>query len=255
MIERFVYEACEDAYKQENVHVLELRYAPTFIQAMNTHLKIEDIHKAVVQGAERARKDFNISVGILGTLQRILPIKESERVMDFFIDHRDSIVGVDLADNEEGFEPKPFAPLFMKAKKAGLGVTIHAGEINTPESPQYVVDAINYLGAARIGHGIQIYKDPKAVACVKANDVTLEVALTSNRITNAVVSFESHPVKALLEQGVSMTLCTDDPLAFGTDLNREYDRLVKYHGFNEENFQACNRMGWKSSFIKDKNQI
>src|SRR5690606_19859102 len=90
---------------------------------------------------------------------RILPVKDAEYVTDFAIDHKDSFVGLDLADNEVGFDSKPFSPFFLRAKKAGMGITVHAGEANVPNAPRYVKEAIEHLGAERIGHGVNIYRD------------------------------------------------------------------------------------------------
>src|SRR5690606_6393477 len=120
--------------------------------------------QAFVRGVERAEKEFPIGVGLMCIIQRILPAKEAEYVTDFAIEHKNTFIGLDLADNEVGFEPKPFSPFFNRAKKAGLGITVHAGESNVPEAPGYIRDAVEHLGADRIGHGVQAYRDENIMA-------------------------------------------------------------------------------------------
>ena len=172
--------------------------------------------------------------------------------MDFVIENKDSFIGVDLADNEDGFEPKPFAPVFQKAKKEGLGVTIHAGEVNTAKSPFYVKDAVELLGAERIGHGIQIHKNPEIINWIANKKVVLEVCPTSNVRTHATPSIQEHPIRKLMAANVALMVNTDDPSAFDLDLNDEYRTLVEHHGFTEKDFEFLNETAFKASFLKDK---
>lgn len=116
ILERLAFEACEDAFN-DGVLVLELRYAPTFMTEGHPNLTYEKIHRAIHKGITRAKKRWPMAVGLLVTLQRIKPVSEAERVVDFVIAYKHEILGLDLADNEEGFDPKPFAPLFQKQRK------------------------------------------------------------------------------------------------------------------------------------------
>ena len=255
ILERLSFEACEDAYTKENIKILELRYSPTFIQRDKAGgLKFEAIHQAICKGLAKAKESYNIQVGLLGLIQRILSIESAHYVTDFILENKKDFVGVDLADNEDGFEPKPFAPVFQKAKKAGLGVTIHAGEIDTEESPHYVKDSVEHLGATRIGHGIQIHKNPEIMEWVAKKGIVLEVCPTSNVLTNAAASIEKHPISKLLDAKVKLMINTDDPSAFDIDLNHEYQILSDKHNFTEEKFNQLNEIAFQASFIKDKPQ-
>ena len=249
-LERVAYEACEDAYN-EGIVILELRYAPTFIRYRHENLTFEKIHESIVKGVARAEKDFPIAVGLNCIIQRILSVKDAENVTDFAIQNKDTFSSLDLADNEEGFDSKPFSPFFMRAKKAGLGITIHAGEVNLPKAPRYVKDAVEHLGATRIGHGVQVYRDSEMIEYVKKNNLTLELCLTSNFLTQAIPGdIENHPIKKLFESGVKTTINTDDPGIFNTNMNREYELLVKFFNFTEDHFNKCNDIAAAASFIK-----
>jgi len=255
ILERVSFEVCEDAFF-EGVRVLELRYAPTFVRYRHDHLSFDQIHSAIVRGCQAAEKKYGMAVGLICIIQRILPIKEAEFVTDFAIDHRETFVALDLADNEEGFDSKPFSPFFLRAKKAGLGITVHAGEVNTAKSPTYPKDAIEHLGATRIGHGVQVARDPQMIQYIKEKQAVLELCITSNYLTQAVPGQpKDHPFKKLLDAGVLVTLNTDDPGIFSTNITREYQIAVTQLGLTVQDLVHCNEVALKASFInKQKKQ-
>lgn len=257
ILERITFEACEDAFKVSNVRVLELRYAPTFVQQGHDSLTFESIHNAIVRGMKKAEAEFEMAVGLICIIQRILPVAEAEAVTQFAIDHKDSFVGLDLADNEVGFDSKPFAPFFNKAKQEGLGITVHSGEANVPKAPRYVKDAIEYLGADRIGHGVQIYRDEDMMTYVKERGIPLELCPTSNWLTSAIPSKKEHPFKALFDFGLKTTINTDDGGIFDVTLNEEYQMLHDLHGLSVEQLTRCAEYGAEVSFIspEKKNRV
>ena len=248
ILERITYEACMDAYSKENIRILELRYAPTFIK-QGHNMTFDQIHEAIVAGMNRAEVECPMAVGLICIVQRILPVKDAESVIDFAINNKDSFVGVDLADNEEGFDSKPFAPLFHRAKKAGLGVTIHSGEAPHPKAAKWVMDAVEVLGAQRIGHGVQIYRDESVMNAIRDRGITLELCPTSNILTNAVAHLKFHPLKQFFDYGIRTTINTDDPGIFNTNLNREYRVTRQSIGLNQEELEKCSQFAAESSFI------
>jgi len=249
VLERISYEACVDAYNKEGIHLLELRYSPTFVRQGHEHMSFQQIHEAIVAGVEKAKKEVPLAVGLICIIQRILPVKEAESVTQFAIDNIKTFVGLDLADNEEGFDSKPFASFFYRAAESGLGITVHSGEANLPQAPSYVKEAIDHLGATRIGHGVQIYRDKEIMEYVKQKNVTLELCLTSNYLTQAVASVEAHPFRQLMEAGVRTTINSDDPGIFNIDLVNEYQLLEKHFAFTEKEFNRCNDFAAQASFI------
>lgn len=248
ILERVAFEACEDCYRNENLKIVEFRYAPTFI-AQGHDMTFEQIHEAIVRGVKKAEEAFQMAVGLVCIIQRILPLKDAENVTDFAIDHKDTFVGLDIADNEEGFDSKPFAPLFKRAKKAGLGITVHSGEAPHPKSPNWVMDAIEVLGAERIGHGVQIYRDENVMKVVRDRNIPLELCLTSNMLTTAVPDLKDHPLKRLYDYGILTTINTDDPGIFNTNLNREYRIAHQIQGLTMEDLEKCAHMAAENSFI------
>ncbi len=247
--DRIAFESCEDAFN-EGIVLLELRYSPSFAAANHPHMSFEKIHRGILKGIERAQKTYPMAVGLIGILGRIMTVPEAQKSCDFIIENKDTFVALDLADNEEGFDCKPFAPLFEKAKKAGLKITVHGGEV--PNGAYSVKDAIEFLFADRIGHGLQIHKHPDLIELVKAKGVTLELCPLSNYLTNAVPKKEDHPFKKLMQAGVKVTINSDDPGIFGSSLLDDYEILKDYHGMTLEEFQMCNKTAYQACFIPEK---
>lgn len=246
-IERLTYEACEYGVEQ-NIRILELRYSPDFIRGANPALGFEKIHEAVVRGVTRA-KHLDIAVGLIGIVQKILSPEEAACTTDFIIANKEAFVGIDMADMDIGFGIRRFAPLMSKAKQAGLHVTLHAGEENVPEAPQHVRVAVEELGAERIGHGIYIHRDPEVMDIVRREKVMLELCPTSNLLTRSVASIGAHPLRRLMEEGVMVSINSDDPHLFGIDLCHEYDVVREELGLTVADFDRINDDAAACSFV------
>lgn len=251
ILERLAFECCEDAY-QEGIRIIELRYAPTFIQSGHPSLSFQKIHEAFLRGLKKAEQSFPIATGLICILQRIYEPKECEPILNFAIDNKDTFIAVDLADNEEANPSKKFSPLFAKAKQAGLAITIHSGETPHPSAPQWVKDSIEQLYATRIGHGVQIINNPSIIEFVKKNNITLEVCPISNYLTQAFPTYADHPFKKLDQSGVKLTINSDDPGIFSTTLSEDYGILNRYFGYDERDFARLNANAFAASFIDEK---
>lgn len=247
ILSRITYEAIEDAV-EEGIKILELRWAPTFITQGHPNLNFETVIQGIRLGAELARH-LPIAVGFISIIQRILPVPEASRVVDFTLEHKDFFVGLDLADNEEGSDPRLFQKAFDKARSQGLRITVHAGEANFPEASLNVKNAIEVLGAERIGHGVQIAKDPFVTNLVRSKAIPLELCVTSNWLTQAVPSIEAHPIRQLMQAGVPVTINSDDPGIFDSNLLNEYRILSRVHGFTKAEFDHCNDIAAQASFL------
>jgi adenosine deaminase len=132
-------------------------------------------------------------------------------------------VGITLGGSEHLFPPAPFAGVYGRARAAGLGLTVHAGEAAGPES---VWDAIRVLRVDRVGHGVRSIEDPRLVAELADRGIPVEICMTGNVRTGVYRSFEEHPLLRLIEAGVAVTLNTDDPAFFGTTLTDEFARAA-----------------------------
>jgi adenosine deaminase len=139
-----------------------------------------------------------------------------------------------------------FVKPILKAKDAGLKVTIHSGE-DTPAS--YVIETIKNFQPDRIGHGIHSIEDMRAVEMLIEKGITLEVNPWSNYLTNSVPTIEAHPLKKLFDLGVRVTINSDDPEVLETNVNNEYRIAHEILGMSMADIQACNRFAFESSFI------
>jgi adenosine deaminase len=247
IIERLSYEACEDG-RAQGIRILELRYSPDFIAEGHPDLGFEKIHRAIVRGIARAEHP-DIAVGLIGIVRKVLPHRQASATMDFFIENRKSLVGIDFADRDIGFELRRFAPLINRARNAGLRFTTHSGEDNVPEAALHVEMAIAELGAERIGHGIYAIRDPRVVELAKRRQVLFELCPTSNWRTSSVGSIAEHPIRKFLEAGVHVSINSDDPGLFGIDLCHEHEALRRELGFTAAELGHCNDLAAAHSFL------
>jgi len=127
-----------------------------------------------------------------------------------------------------------FRDVFAYARDGGLHLVCHAGETAGPES---VLGALA-IGAERIGHGIAAAKDAALMEQLRKDNVPLEICISSNVCTGAVASLEEHPVRALYDAGVQITINTDDPAFFHTTLTREYELAEKLFGLAPDEMAA-----------------
>jgi aminodeoxyfutalosine deaminase len=157
---------------------------------------------------------------------------------------RSGIVAFGMGGEELAFPAENFRAAFDLARNAGLHIVCHAGEIGGPES---VRDAVEILGAERIGHGIAVMHDPAMAESLATRRIVLEICPTSNWLTGALAkqtgkpdaTLADHPLRKLLELGSLVTLSTDDPAMFHTDLLTEYSRSASLGLSKEQLFQLA----------------
>jgi aminodeoxyfutalosine deaminase len=144
----------------------------------------------------------------------------AEETLRIALDERpDGLVSFGLGGPEAGVPRSQFKPYFDKARAAGLHSVPHAGETTGPST---IWDAVRELGAERIGHGIAAARDAELMAYLASHEIALEVCPTSNVRTRAVPSIGAHPLRRLVDAGVTVTINSDDPPMFGTTLDNEY---------------------------------
>lgn len=248
ILSRLAYEACEDAVN-EGIRILELRYAPTFITEGHPELNFSKIHQAFCRGIKMAQKRWPLAVGLICIIQRNLDVPTAEKVCQFAIENKDTFVGIDLADNEDTFDLQKFAFIFEKAKKAGLRITVHSGETPHAQAAEWVKQSVLQLGAERIGHGIQVIRDPSTIDFLIEKKIPLEVCPYSNWLTQAFPTHLDHPLRKLKNHGVFVTLNSDDPGIFSSQLIDDYQMAQTYHGFSGEEFEQMNDWAAYFSFI------
>jgi adenosine deaminase len=246
VVERIAWELFEDAAAQ-NIRLFEVRFSPDW--AFHGHnLDWDACLDGLLRAKERAERELDMAIGYIAITSRSMGPDSCARTVDWAIHHRGHILGVDLADAEDLYPIHEFARPILRAKMAGLKVTVHSGE-NTPASA--VVDTIRMVHPDRIGHGIHIIEDLEAVEFVKEQGVTLEVNPWSNYLTNSVPTIEQHPLKKLFDLGVRVTINSDDPEVLETNLNNEYRIAHEILGMSMEDIHRCNEYACESSFIPE----
>jgi aminodeoxyfutalosine deaminase len=160
----------------------------------------------------------------------------------------DGLVGFGLGGPENGVPRPQFQPYFDRARAAGLHSVPHAGETTGPET---VWDAVRLLGAERIGHGTSAVQDPALLAHLAEERIALEVCPTSNVATGAVPHLDEHPIRQMRDAGVLVTINSDDPPMFGTDLVTEYAVAARLLDLDEAGLVALARTAAEVSFAED----
>ena len=248
-VEQLTFEVCEDMFLLSNVRILELRYAPSFLLDVHPAMDADRMLEAILRGMARAEAVYPMAVGLIGLLQRIKSVEDNAHWCDWMLERKAHIVGMDLADDEVSYPASPFAPLFLKAKNQGLGITVHAGEPDVPGAAKNILVALDELGADRIGHGVQAIHDAEVVARLVKDGVPLELCPWSNVLTRAVPDLKSHPFKRLMDAGVRTTVNTDDSGVMDISLMQECEHLTTHLGVTLEELRQCNQWARQASFI------
>jgi adenosine deaminase len=221
VIGRVTSEAIEDAAR-DNVHYLELRFTPVALSRAE-RFPLTDVVDWVCESAHHAARKFGITVRLIASVNRHESPELAEQVAWIAADRfNKGIVGLDLAGNEAEFPAEPFLGIFREARRAGLRITIHAGEW---QGAQSVRNAIEQFSAERIGHGVRVLEDEYVVDLARERGTVFEVCITSNFQTGVVSNVDQHPFMQMLEAGLNVTVNTDDPSISQISLSDEY-RLV-----------------------------
>ncbi len=212
------YEIARDLATTQQVRYAELTCTP--FTSVAAGVPIEGYTEAIEDARVAAERDHGIVLRWIYDIPGESGLPAAEATLRHALDHRtDALVGFGLGGPEIGVPRPQFAPYFEQARAAGLHSVPHAGETTGPET---VWDALHHLGAERIGHGVSAAQDPALLAHLAEHRIPLEVCPTSNLATGAVASLEEHPLRALRDAGVVVTVNSDDPPMFGTTLNDEY---------------------------------
>ncbi len=218
VIHRITREAVEDAAR-DNIRYMELRFTPVALSRAE-RFPLHDVINWVIASAKEAAQHYNIKVKLIASVNRHESAELAEQVAWLAAEHvNDGIVALDLAGNEAEFPSQPFYGVFKEARQAGLHVTIHAGEWGPAI---HVKEAIEELGAERIGHGVRVLEDPNITALARERGTAFEVCITSNHQSGVVESLEMHPVVKMFENGLNVTINTDDPSISRITLSNEY---------------------------------
>ncbi len=238
-------------YRACNLVLQELRFNPMF-RNRGGERDLDHIITSATWGLDQAILEYpQVKAGLILMVERTQPLKLGEIIFNKAIKYKGKgVVGVDIAGPErKTFSMKSYKFLFEKAKKAGLGITVHTGEAGTLQELRYVVEEIK---PDRIGHGILSAKDPKIMKGLVSNNITLELCPTSNIRNSAVKNLTELKkiIKTLLKNKVKFTINTDGPEMYRTNIFEEQQLLVKNGILTQKQVDQCTKWAFESSFIQ-----
>ncbi len=243
-LERVAFELAEDNAR-EGVRYLEVRYSP--ILHTERELPLTAAVEAPLAGLARAEGEYGIRTAVIICGIRNMEPGTSRDLADLTVAFKErGVVAFDLAGAEYNYPAKKHKDAFFTVINKNMATTIHAGEAYGPES---IHQALHYCRANRIGHGTRLHEDPELMRYVEDFRIPLEICLTSNVQTRAVPSFEEHPLRLYFDEGLVVTLNTDNRLVSGTTLIDEYLRAHEHLGFGWDELVRIARMGFESGFV------
>jgi adenosine deaminase len=245
IVRRLVREAVRDA-ALDGVRYLELRFNPAAL-AKARGFALGEVMDWVCEAAEETATNAGILVRFIVSVNRHEPVGLAEDAVGLAVERKGrGIVGLDLAGREWDFPAAPFASLFAETKKEGLRVTVHAGEWSDALGVRQAVEA---LGADRVGHGVQVVGDADVVAMARERRIVFEVCLTSNVQSGVVPEMAAHPLPRMLEAGLQVTLNSDDPAISRITLGGEYALAVRDLGLSIQTLRGMILTAAQASFL------
>ena len=243
-LKRIAYELIEDV-AAENIRYIEIRYSP--ILHTSNGMTLEEAIISVRDGLKKGEKDFGVRSGIIVCGIRHISPEASLKLADLCVRFKNKgVVGFDLAGAEENFPAKDHREAFYMILNHNINATIHAGEAFGPTS---IHQAIHYCGAHRIGHGTRLKENKDLMRYVNNHRIPLEICLTSNWHTYSVRSLKRHPMKFYYDQGIRVTLNTDNRLMSNTTLTKEFGLARDLFGFTLHDFREVTIVAMKSAFL------
>ncbi len=217
-------------------------------------VEFEPLFAGMERARLRAERELGITILWIFDAVRHFGVEEAARVFRKAAEmHREhaSIVGIGIGGDERRTGAEPFRELYAEARDAGLRLTAHAGETVGPES---IWGALN-IGAERIGHGLSAQHDAELMEVLAERQVPIEICITSNVRTGSCPSFLEHPVRRYFDSGLMITLNSDDPALFGSDLSGEYRLAECEFQFTQEQLRELASNSIEASFLPPERRV
>jgi aminodeoxyfutalosine deaminase len=234
-----------------------VRYAEVTTTAY-THLtngmSADDYGQALSRGRAYAAEKHGVDLSWVIDIPRDLETGDENVTIDYLSSPHtpDGLVAIGLGGYEVGFPAEPYEASFSRARALGLHSVPHAGET---EGAQSIAASLDTLGAERIGHGVRCLEDPELVARLRDSNTMLEVCPTSNLLLHVVDSLESHPLRALIDAGLRVSVNTDDPGMFATDLTTELTIAHELHAMSATDLLNMQLDTLDASFAGSKTRL
>jgi len=210
--------------------------------------EFEPLFEGMEKARKRAEQDFGITAYWIFDAVRHFGAEAAGKVFRKAAEMRanhPSIIGIGIGGDERKTGAEVFQKLYGEARRAGLRLTAHAGESVGPES---IWGAIN-IGAERIGHGLTAIEDPELMSVLAERQIPIEICISSNVRTGCCLQLHEHPVRSYFDAGLMITLNSDDPAMFGSDLEREYALAKREFGFTNEHLRELAANSIEASFL------
>ena len=217
-------------------------------------IEFEPLFAGMERARLRAEREFGTSILWIFDAVRHFGVEEAARVFRKAAEMRSeypSIIGIGIGGDERRTGAEPFRELYAAARDAGLRLTAHAGETVGPES---IWGALN-IGAERIGHGLSAQFDAELMDVLVERQVPVEICVTSNVRTGSCLSLAEHPVRRYFDSGLMITLNSDDPTLFGSDLLGEYTIAEREFQFTQEQLRELAANSIEASFLPPERKI
>jgi len=242
-----------DYLKANNIIYAEVFFAPSkFIQ---NGLDFEEMIEAIVSRIREIGKNDGIEIKVLVDVSRSFGPENAMNNLNRVIALKNypEVIGIGLGGAELMGPAKDYGEVFKAAREAGLRTVAHSGE---DDGPWAIWDAVKILQAERIGHGTSAIQDPELVQYLKENRIPVEICVTSNVFTGKYVRKEqNHPVRYYYDQGLALTVNTDDPEIFNVNLTYEYFKLYRFLDFSLDEIIDLIRQGVFASFHPKKESL
>jgi adenosine deaminase/aminodeoxyfutalosine deaminase len=210
------------------------------------------IFEGLERGRQRGEKEFGLSLLWIFDAVRQFGAEKAQSVLDFAILFRKrNVVAFGIGGDERAGPPEWFTAIYQRAAEHGLHLTAHAGESAGPES---IWGALN-LKAERIGHALTAAQDPELMEELAERQIPIEVSVTSNLRTGCCPDLAQHPVRRYFDQGLMLTLNSDDPAMFRTSLVEEYVLAQEAFAFTNEHLRELARNSFEASFLPPEKKI
>ena len=237
-------------YALRKLHSMNVKYAELFYSPGDFAYKgwtLEEITESWIKGKERAYKDFNVKSELIMDLVRDFGPENGMNWLDEVTPYLGKgVIGIGLGGSEYMFPPKPYELIYREAKERGFRLVAHAGETAGADC---IKETIEYLSAERIGHGTRLYEDPQLLELIINKKIPLEISLLSNIKLGVCESVEKHPVKQYFNEGVLVTINSDDPGMFNTSINDEYMALIRKLNFSLHDIRTITMNSITASFM------
>jgi len=236
----------------QNQHNCNVKHVECIFSAydhMHRGLDFSDMVEYINKGISRAKRDFGITCNIRVDVVRNYGPEIALMLLDEIKTNGNNIVSIDTGGIEEGVLPRTYAKVYEAAREQGLRLTAHQGEA---AGANYVWECIEQLKPERIGHGVSAAQDPNLLSKLTRRGISIETCPMSNLRTGAVKSLKDHPIRRFMEAGVKVSINTDDPPMFGTDMNTEYLMLHRELGFTAEELYNIGLDSIETSFIDEQ---